>query len=382
MTIEVVAAAIVRDGRVLVARRVFPADVAGGWELPGGKVDLGETVAQAVAREIREELACEVEVVGSLTGRVAIKPGYELTVRLARLVGGAEPVPHEHDAVRWLSPEEFGDVAWLTADQPFLPELRALLLEGERLAGGNVGGAVRIGPTVRRTTGPWTPAVHALLAHLARAGLVEVPRVLGVDELGREVLSHLPGRVVDVDAETPATPLLTDAMRWLRRYHDVVDGFVHPSPWRTIARPVEEGELICHHDFAPYNVAVSSSADGERVVGVFDWDMAGPGSRLQDLAFAAWNWVPLHRPLPPDDAARRLRAMAQAYGDEMAAAGILLAVVPRIERSIEVICAGQAAGEEGMLNLAKVGEPERTERSVAELRSRVPAIERRLSSAV
>ncbi len=378
MTIEVAAAAIVCNGRVLAARRVYPADVAGGWELPGGKVDPGESAGQAVAREIREELACEVEVAGCLAGRVEVKPGYELSVQLARLVGGAEPVPHEHDAVRWLSPEEFDDVAWLGADQPFLPELRARLLDGERLDGGNVGGAVRIGPTVRRTTGPWTPAVHGLLTRLAEAGLVEAPRFLGVDELGREVLSHLPGRVVDVDSETPALPLLTHAMRWLRRYHDVVEGFVHPGPWRTIDRPLAAGEIVCHHDFAPYNVAVSSTADGEQVVGVFDWDMAGPGSRLEDLAFAAWNWVPLHRPLPPDEAARRMEAMAQSYGEGVAAAGILLAVVPRIERSIEVIRAGQAAGDEGMLNLAKVGEPDRTVSAVHALRTRVPDIERRL----
>lgn len=116
VTIEVAAAAIVCNGRVLAARRVYPADVAGGWELPGGKVDPGESAGQAVAREIREELACEVEVAGCLAGRVEVKPGYELSVQLARLVGGAEPVPHEHDAVRWLSPEEFDDVAWLAAD--------------------------------------------------------------------------------------------------------------------------------------------------------------------------------------------------------------------------------------------------------------------------
>ena len=76
-------------------------------------------------------------------------------------------MPSEHDAVRWLTPEELDDVDWLPSDRPFLPELRDLLLAGEPLVGGNVGGAVRIGPTVRRLTGPWTPAVHALLEHLS-----------------------------------------------------------------------------------------------------------------------------------------------------------------------------------------------------------------------
>ena len=57
--IVVVAAAIVRDGRVLAARRTQPANVAGRWELPGGKVDPGETPEQALVRELREELGIE-----------------------------------------------------------------------------------------------------------------------------------------------------------------------------------------------------------------------------------------------------------------------------------------------------------------------------------
>ncbi|MEJ7741400.1 MAG: (deoxy)nucleoside triphosphate pyrophosphohydrolase [Nocardioidaceae bacterium] len=153
---EVVAAAIVRDGRVLAARRTGPADVAGGWEFPGGKVDPGETVAEALVREVREELKCEIEMLRPLSGRAAIKPGYELTAFVVRLVSG-EPIPHEHDALRWLGPEDLDQVDWLSADRPFLDELRELLLDGEVLPGGNVGGAVRVGPTVRRSTGPWTP---------------------------------------------------------------------------------------------------------------------------------------------------------------------------------------------------------------------------------
>ena len=90
-----------------------------------------------------------------------------------------EPVPTEHDAVRWLAPEELDDVDWLPGEVGFVQALRPLLLDGERLPGGNVGGAVRIGSTVRRPTGPWTGAVHDLLRHLAGTALPGVPRVLG-----------------------------------------------------------------------------------------------------------------------------------------------------------------------------------------------------------
>jgi len=371
--VEVGAAAIVCDGRVLAARRTDPADVAGGWELPGGKIDDGETVGEAVRREVREELGCEVELVCSLKGRTTIKPGYQLTAHVVRLVSG-EPVPHEHDALRWLMPEELDDVDWLPSDRPFLPELRELLLDGTRLPGGNVGGATRIGSTVRRPTGAWTPAVHALLRHLAGAGLTEAPRVLGIDARDREVLSYLEGRLVDVDSEVVSDALLVDAMMWLRRFHHAVRGFRHPGPWRTARSDLEPGELVCHHDYAPYNVVASPTASGERVVGVFDWDMAGPGLRLDDLAFAAWNWVPLHLEMPSEPTARRLVVMATAYGDEASASELLVRVVPRIERSLEVISAGQEAGDPGMLNLANVGEPARTARALDLLRERIPAI--------
>src|SRR5690349_7680727 len=63
----------------------------------------------------------------------------------------------------------------------------------QRLSGGNTGGAVRIGDTVRRAAGPWTPAVHALLQHLEAVGFAGAPRAHGFDEQGREVLTYLPG---------------------------------------------------------------------------------------------------------------------------------------------------------------------------------------------
>jgi 8-oxo-dGTP diphosphatase len=380
--VQVAAAAIVVHGRVLSARRAAPADVRGGWELPGGKVDPGETPADAVAREVREELGCEVVHVRPLSGTAPIKPGYELTAHLVGLAAG-EPVAHEHDALRWLSAEELDEVSWLPADRPFLDELRAVLDEGFTMAGGNVGGTVRVGRTVRRATGPWTPAVQALLEHLAAVGVAEAPRVLGVDAAGREVLAYLPGEVRPQDASDlppPDEALVVDAVRWLRRYHDAVAGFWHPGRWRNepgSATP-EDGQIVCHHDFAPYNVAVSTSAAGPRVVGVFDWDMSGPGTRLQDLAFAAWNWVPLWRELPADVAAARVRVMADAYGGERrdgpSPSELLEAVAPRIERSIAVILAGQAAGDPGMLNLGRVGQPAGAQHSLDALRLRIPSV--------
>lgn len=372
--IRVVGAAIVRHGCVLAARRSYPAAEAGRWEFPGGKVDDGETPEDALLREIGEELACAIRVDRWLPDAVrGIDRGRELELRVAvcSLTGG-EPSGTEHDALRWLTPEELEDVNWLEPDRPFLPGLREVLLDGEPLPGGNVGGAVRIGATVRRPTGPWTPAVHDLLAHLAGAGLPAVPRVHGIDARGREVLDYLPGRVIDVDAEVLTDAQLAALGRWLRALHEASAGFENSGPWRFFG--ADAPSLITHNDVAPYNVAFA----GDQVAGVFDWDLAGPSTPVHDLGHTAWTAIPLFRPIPDDEAAQRLRVFADAYGTDPRT--VLDAVRPRVQLAIDGIREAVRRGDEGMANLAATGEPERTERALATFLTRQPALRARLTT--
>lgn len=119
----VVGAAVVRDGRVLAARRTAPPETAGRWEFPGGKVEQGETPGSALVREVREELGCTVVVERWLAEEVPIGERHLLRVAIVRLVDG-EPVPVEHDRVRWLAADELDDVDWLEPDRPFLSGLR------------------------------------------------------------------------------------------------------------------------------------------------------------------------------------------------------------------------------------------------------------------
>ncbi|MFB9235247.1 phosphotransferase [Plantactinospora siamensis] len=243
--------------------------------------------------------------------------------------------------------------------------------EEQRLPGGNVGGAVRVGDTVRRSTGPWTPDVHALLRHLA-GRLPGVPRVLGYDEAGREVLSYLPGRVPDIDTETLTPGQLTALVRWTRAFHTAVAGFPLAGAWRYF--PMPDATLIGHNDIAPYNACF----DGDELVGVFDWDLAGPSNPLMELAFVAWNGVPLWRDDGPETAAARLRLIADAYRG-YAPERILRAVPDRIRIMLDGIPVAAAAGDRGMANLLAQGEPERSRRSLADLERRLPAIERSLA---
>jgi 8-oxo-dGTP diphosphatase len=137
---HVVAAAVVDDldhpTRLLAARRTEPPALAGGWELPGGKVEPGETPEAALHREIREELGIAV-----CTGAPVPAPGrdgrwplgarYAMSVWLAVVVEG-EPRPIEqHDALRWLRREELYAVGWLPGDRPIVRAVEALMV-GER----------------------------------------------------------------------------------------------------------------------------------------------------------------------------------------------------------------------------------------------------------
>jgi alanyl-tRNA synthetase len=127
----VVAAAVERAGRLLAARRTRPASTAGGWELPGGKVEPGEDPGRALVRELREELAVDTVVVGSLPGPLdgdwPLDATSVLRVLRVRIEHG-DPVPGvAHDEVRWLAPDEPSAVAWLPADiAPAAAALRRL----------------------------------------------------------------------------------------------------------------------------------------------------------------------------------------------------------------------------------------------------------------
>jgi len=196
------------------------------------------------------------------------------------------------------------------------------------LHGGNTSVVVRVGDTVRRTTGHWTPAVHALLAHLGSVGFTDAPTVLGIDDQGREILSFVIGEVGTYDPGLPDWFLTAEASMaiggWLRRFHDAQQRFTpDPSlPWRMYAgRALRHGEVVVHHDAAPYNT-IRRLHGGLTVI---DWDFCAPGDPVEDLACTAWRWVPLRADkaamedghggattlLP--EAATRLAALADGY---------------------------------------------------------------------
>ncbi|MEO8851001.1 MAG: NUDIX domain-containing protein [Allobranchiibius sp.] len=136
--VVVVGAAIVdhltQPQRLLAARRTAPPALAGGWELPGGKVEPGESFEAALHREIDEELGVRVELGDEVVGPVnlggasgwPLRPGWAMQVRLATVTHGVLR-PVDHDELRWLRLGQLGDVPWLTPDLPIIEVIGRLM---------------------------------------------------------------------------------------------------------------------------------------------------------------------------------------------------------------------------------------------------------------
>ncbi len=189
-----------------------------------------------------------------------------------------------------------------------------------RFADGNITPVARIGGTVRRAAGRWTPAVHALLRHLEAAGFDGAPRVLGFDERGREVLTYIEGRTGRPSLrDCGSDGTLVEVARLVRCYHDAVATFQAPADadWQFQVGAPRAGEIICHNDLAPWNIVFA----GGRPVALIDWDFAAPAPRLWDLAHALWSFTPLYADEgadegfgPPEERARRMALFCDAYG--------------------------------------------------------------------
>jgi len=200
------------------------------------------------------------------------------------------------------------------------------------LHGGNVTPVSRRGDTVLRQAGPWTATVQKVMLHARSAGVDGIPEPRGFEFPGREWVGYLEGTV-------PAYPMpawvwhdsvLVQSARWLREWHDATAGFVATRPvWRAPAH--EPPDVICHNDFAQYNLVFDvpesgaiggvASVQEPHLVGVIDFDTMSPGPRVWDLAYLAYRLVPyLDEPADRAPGAERrderLSILLDAYGME------------------------------------------------------------------
>lgn len=125
----VVAGALICGSRLLVAQRARPPELAGRWELPGGKVAPGETERDALIRELAEELGLavgDVAIGGRLGADIPVDGGITLRAYRVRLLGG-EPDARDHRALRWVTAAELPDLDWVPADRGWLGDLTGAL---------------------------------------------------------------------------------------------------------------------------------------------------------------------------------------------------------------------------------------------------------------
>jgi len=190
----------------------------------------------------------------------------------------------------------------------------------EELQGGRDVGIYRADDKVYRPSGFWSKSIHHLFTHLRDEQFNAAPESFGFDENGNEILSYVSGEVYNyplTDAVASHEALCSAAVL-LRQYHDATVSFVNNGQNEELEWLLphkEPQEVICHGDFAPYNVVLN----GNIVVGIIDFDTAHPGPRIWDIAYAVYCWAPFK--INPHDSlgnlvqqATRAKQFCEAYG--------------------------------------------------------------------
>ncbi len=180
----------------------------------------------------------------------------------------------------------------------------------------------RKGAVVYRPSGPWTPAIQALLQHLEKAGFTAAPHVVepGTDSAGREMVSYIEGEFIFPGPWNDTA--IIEVGQMVRQLHQATASFQPPTvavwkPWflRELGGP---DRIIGHGDIAPWNTVTR----GGHPIGLIDWEYAGPVDPLAELARMAWLFPQLHDDdvgervgLPsPSVRAGQLRLLVEAYG--------------------------------------------------------------------
>jgi len=222
----------------------------------------------------------------------------------------------------------------------------------EYLNGGREKKIKRDNDKVIRPCNDWTQYVHVFLRYLHSNGFNKVPHPLGKDEKGNELVSFINGNVYN--------DMLPDYLRTeetlkrvaglLKDYHDNSASYVEllngDEKWMLL--PVEPFEVMCHGDFAPYNVVFENDIPKA----IIDFDTVHPGPRLWDISYALYRWVPLMNPENPEsfgdvtDQKNRVEIFLDTYGMFYRENTVIENVIMRLESLLDYIFSESGNGNE------------------------------------
>lgn len=225
------------------------------------------------------------------------------------------------------------------------------------LSGGFVSTVTRRGDEVFRSMGERHEYVHELLGYLAERGWRGAPRLLRVEPPATEVITYIDGLSGTDDGvrRAAAEPsCLAGLARLVRELHDLTSG----------TSLAGDSEVVCHHDLDPRNTVFRRGVSGIEPVAFVDWDLAGPGRRLEDVAHLVWQFVPLGPGTDVGRAARALVTVCDAYGP-LDRPELVPTVLWWQHRCADGIDAGAHAGLPAMARLAELGVPDAVRQQAA-----------------
>ena len=250
----------------------------------------------------------------------------------------------------------------------------------ERLTGGNVSNVYRSGDTVRRDSKPGSAKIHKLLKHIENKGFSKAPRFLGIDEKGREILTFIEGEVGNYPLKKYmwSNEVLVEIAKMLRQYHDTVSDFTLEDEWKPIDHTPGIAEVICHNDFAIYNMIFNN----EKLVGIIDFDMAAPGPRLWDIAYTLYTCIPLsrlyhsesgeavyyHSAKDADRIKQRVQLFFESYGMEELKEGCIDMVLLRLEGLRQTMIRKALEGDSAFQQMIDRGELDHYQKDIQFIR--------------
>lgn len=215
---------------------------------------------------------------------------------------------------------------------------------------------VRIGDTVRRPLRDNSQNIHKLLSFLEDNNFDYSPRFYGIDDQNREILSFIDG-VAGNDYDNDfiwSDENLKIVAKKLRQFHDITERFIPENDNWLLSCP-DKPEVICHNDFAPYNIVFKN----EKACGVIDFDACSPGSRKWDIAYTVFSFIPLtsdkyNRNRDSENIKRRIKLFCDSYGYS-SIHEILETSVKRIESVVDFIEKRASLGDESFVKMKNEG---------------------------